>query len=329
MVKGLVRAESGKEEQAKAAFAEALALDPEAKLPAMGAPRVQKLFEATKASTAAAAGPEPSALPERVARLYADGKLERAELVLAESGDRGELSKAESNQLFVLKGLLKVLKGLQAAASDEERAGVARSAAPQLKEVDERLASTADAPLAGQDATQRHLLEGLALVIKGLAQAEAGDEVQARDSFERGLALSPGVQLPAVAGPKARQLFEAARAGNLAGENVRIRLWPGRPPPALALLDGKASPVRWAGVGLGAGGVVALAGGVASGIVALGAAQGAQSACAAGRPFECFANRDRAQKAINIADGLYVGSAVAIAAGTFLLWQTRDPAPSP
>src|SRR6185436_12000605 len=104
MVKGLVKAEAGKEAQAKEAFAKALEIDPEAKLPAAGAPKVQQLFEASKEAATAAAGPEPKALPEKVAGLYAEGRLDRAELVLAEAGGRTDLTGDQAAQVFVLKG---------------------------------------------------------------------------------------------------------------------------------------------------------------------------------------------------------------------------------
>ena len=51
-----------------------------------------------------AAAPEKRGLPEDVGRLYANGKLERAELVLAESGARTDLSRAETYQ-FIHKAL--------------------------------------------------------------------------------------------------------------------------------------------------------------------------------------------------------------------------------
>jgi tetratricopeptide (TPR) repeat protein len=315
MVKGLVKAEAGKEAQAREVFAQALEIDPDAKLPAAGAPKVQKLFERSKEAAVAAAGPEPRALPENLAKLYADGRLDRAELVLAEAGGRSDLTGDQAAQVFVLKGMLQILRGLQ-------RGSPAADAAPQLKVIEERLAAGADAPRAGADLAQRRLLEGMALVLKGVVQAESGDEARARESFERGLALAPEVRLPAVAGLKARKLFEAAKASGAGRADLSPPFWLDRP-PYLSLLEGRPSPARTAGWGFTAGGAALLAGGAVSGVVALNAFRAEQQASANNDGFAFTSSKNTALVARNVADGLYIGGVVALGVGTFLLWQTR------
>jgi len=323
MVKGLVKAESGNDAQAREAFAQALELDPNARLPATGAAKVQKVFETAKAD-AAATPPEPRVLIENLPRLFAEGKLERAELVLAESSARADLTRAESEQLFVLKGVLQVLKSLQGTGpTDGERARAALGAGTQIKAIEARLASGADAPLSRAESAQRHLLEGLALVIKGLLQAESGDEVQARASFGRGLALAPGVKLPAVASPRSRQLFEAAR---ISGGSWTDLTPPGSGPPAhlaLRLPDEKTGPLRWTGWGLTAGSAALVAGGAVAGIISFSAYQGERDAAARGDWEAYGASYNTVRTAGRVADGLYIGGAVALGAGAALLWMTR------
>jgi len=317
MVKGLVKAEAGKEAQAREAFAKALEIDPEAKLPAAGAPKVQQLFEASKEAAAAAAGPEPKALPEKVARLYADGKLDRAELVLAEAGGRTDLTGDQAAQVFVLKGMLQILRELERAGP-----GAAANAETPLKAIKERLAAGADAPRTGEDAAQRRWLEGTALVLEGLVQAESGDEARARESFERGVALAPEVRLPAVASAKARKVFDAVKASGVGRADLSPPFLLSRP-PYLSLLEGRPSPVRNVGWGFTAGGAALLAGGAVSGVVALSAFN-AEKQTRDG--FAYTSSKNTALIARNVADGLYVGGVVALGVGTFLLWHTRGDA---
>ena len=323
MVKGLVKAEAGKEAQAKEAFAQALEIDPEAKLPAAGAPKVQQLFQTSKEAAVAATGPEPRELPENLSRLYADGRLDRAELLLAEAGGRSDLTGDQATQVFVLKGMLQILRGLERAGP----AAGAPGAEAQLKALEAKLAATADAPRTGADLAQRHQLEGMELVLKGLLQAELGDEAHARESFERGLSLAPGVRLPSPASPKTRALFDSVKASAGGRADLSPPFLLGRP-PYLSLLEGRPSPVRTAGWGFTAGGAALLAGGAVSGVVALNALGAEQKASASGDGFAYTANKNTALVARNVADGLYAGGVVALGVGTFLLWQTRgDAAP--
>jgi len=318
MVKGLVKAEAGKEAQAKEAFAQALEIDPEAKLPAAGAPKVQQLFETSKEAAVAAAGPEPRELPENLARLYADGRLDRAELLLAEAGGRSDLTGDQATQVFVLKGMLQILRGLERAGPAAGAAG----AAAQLKAIEEKLKASADAPRTGADLAHRRQLEGMELVLKGLVQAETGDEAHARESFERGLSLAPGVRLPSPASPKTRALFDSVKASAGGRADLSPPFLLDRP-PYLSLLEGRPSPARTAGWGFTAGGAALLAGGAVSGVVALNALGAEQKASASGDGFAYTANKNTALVALNVADGLYVGGVVALGVGTFLLWQTR------
>jgi hypothetical protein len=283
----------------------------------VGAAKVQKLFEETKATVAAAPAPGPRALTEHLAGLYAEGKLERAELILAESGARTDLTRAESGQLFVHKGLLQALKGLQRAGPAEgDRAKAALEAEGQLKAVDERLKAGTDAPLSEAESAQRRQLEGFSLVVKGLVKAESGDQAQAKAAFERGLALSPGVGLPAVAGAGTRQLFEAARVSS-------ANLVPGTHPPFLPFLDQRASAPRRTGWGLTMGGAALLASGLVAGLVAYSAVESQKAAAQAGDYPRWRSSRDTAVVAINVADGLYIGGAVALGAGGALLLATQ------
>src|SRR5262249_51263122 len=138
---------------------------------------------------------------------------DRAELLLAQNLDRADLVKTESGQVYVLKGLLLVLKGLQKPGSDEkERAKFARGTEGQLKAMEDQLASASKGSLTAAQSAQQQLLGGMLQMVKGLVKAETGDEAQAKEAFSRALQLDPSVGLPSVGSTRAQALFEVAKA---------------------------------------------------------------------------------------------------------------------
>ena len=212
---GMVRAASAEDDLARSAFIRALQKDPGVQLPpaaAASSRAVRRLFDQARREVEARATNKP-VLASQVSKLAVEGKLEGAEALVAEASTRKDLSKVESGQVFALKGLLLVLKGLQTAGPvDAERVKAAQNATKQLAAVEQQLASTSKESLSESESAQQLVLKGMALMVKGLVKAETGDAAQAKAAFAEMLKLDPTAQVAPVAAPRAQKVFEEAKA---------------------------------------------------------------------------------------------------------------------
>jgi len=216
---GMIAAVNADDEQARAAFRRALALDPQAALPEAATAHIRKLFEAVRAEPRAAASTTARArasgsgaarnLPAEFEQQYSVGKLEDAEAFLNTAGAQSDLSQVESGQILVLKGLVEVLKKLRAGAAPDR----CRSYADDLEAVEARLAEeTATAKLSEAESAQFLALRGSLLVVRGVLRVESGEQDRAKASFRKALEVNPRAKLPSLASAKARRLFNETKA---------------------------------------------------------------------------------------------------------------------
>lgn len=217
ILEGMLSALSAEDEQARASFRRALALDPQATLPAEANAHVRKMFDAVRAEARSAtpAG-SPSGggkssgrnLPAEFEQQIAKGDLKAAEKMLGEARAKGGLSDVESGQVLILQGMLENLKSLQ----EEKAPEYYRSHADDLEASEARLGEdSAKVQLSDSDAAQFLSLRTSMLVGCGMLRMKAGDEKLARAAFRKALALDPRARLPAVATAKTRRAFEEAK----------------------------------------------------------------------------------------------------------------------
>jgi len=213
---GMIAAVNADDEQARAAFRRALALDPQAALPEAATAHVRKLFEAVRAEPRAAASTARARasgsarnLPAEFEQQYSAGKLEDAEAFLNTAAAQSDLSQVESGQILVLQGLVEVLKKLRAGAAPDK----CRSYADDLEAVEARLAEeTATAKLSEAESAQFLALRGSLLVVRGVLRVESGEQDRAKASFRKALEVNPRAKLPSLASAKARRLFNEIKA---------------------------------------------------------------------------------------------------------------------
>jgi len=217
ILEGMVFALSAEDEQARASFSRALALDPQATLPAEANARVRKMFDAVRAegrSAAPAAAPAGEGkssgrnLPAEFEQQCAKGDLKSVEKILSAASAQG-LSELESGQVLILRGMLENLKAIQ---EDKASPEYCRSHADDLEASEARLGEdSAKVRLSDSDAAQFLSLRTSMLVVCGMLRMKAGDEKLARAVFRKALALNPKARLPAIAPAKTRRAFEEAK----------------------------------------------------------------------------------------------------------------------
>ncbi len=215
ILEGMLAAVDANEEQARAAFRRALALDPQASLPDAATPFVRKIFNAVRAEPRAPSSSPASPrgagtglnIPAEFEQKFFAGKLEEAEAFLATAGARKDLSEVESGQVDMLQGIVKFFVQLQKKKATPENCA---SFANDLEAIEVRLAEETSLPEAM--AAQVLSLRGVLLMSTGVLRAEAGDDGSAKGAFRKALEINRGAKLPAVASAKARRLFGEAKA---------------------------------------------------------------------------------------------------------------------
>ena len=217
ILEGMLSALSAEDEQARASFRRALALDPQATLPAEANPHVRKMFDAIRAEvrSAAPAGPPSGGgkssgrnIPAEFEQQCAKGDLKAVEKMLAAAGAQGGLSDVESGQVLILRGMLENLKALQ----EEKAPEYYRSHADDLEASEARLGEdSAKVQLSDADAAQFTSLRTSMLVVCGMLRMKVGDDKLARAAFRKALALNPKARLLAAANAKAKRAFEESR----------------------------------------------------------------------------------------------------------------------
>jgi hypothetical protein len=215
---GMLSALSAEDEQARASFRRALALDPQATLPAEANDKVRKMFDAVRAEVRSAT-PAGSAtgggkssgrnLPAEFEDLLAKGDLKAVEKMLSAAGAQGGLSDVESGQVLILRGMLENLKAVQ---EDKAPPEYCRSHADDLEASEARLGEdSAKVQLSDADAAQFRSLRTSMLVVCGVLRMKGGDDKLARAAFRKALALNPRARLPTVANARTRRAFEESR----------------------------------------------------------------------------------------------------------------------
>lgn len=216
ILQGMLSALSANDEEAKAAFRRALALDPQAQLPDVATDQVRKMFEQARAE-ARSAVPEGTAtkgkssgrnLPAELAQEWAKGDLKAAEALLKAAAAQPGLSDWESGQVSMLQGMLENLRSLEL----EKEPAYYRSAADDLEAYEARLGEdTSKVHLPEAESAQVQSLRTSMLVVCGMLRMQSGEDKRAGATFRKALALNPRLRLPAIASAKARRAFEEAK----------------------------------------------------------------------------------------------------------------------
>ncbi|HEY8211497.1 MAG TPA: hypothetical protein VIG99_28635 [Myxococcaceae bacterium] len=216
ILQGILSTLSANDEEAKAAFRRALALDPQAQLPEAANEKVRAMFEQARAD-ARSAVPEGTAtkgqssgrnLPAEMEQQWVKGDLKSAETLLEVAGAQPGLSDWESGQVNLLQAMQGNLRSLQ----EKKEPAYYRSAADDLEASEARLGEeTSQVQLPEAAAAQVLSLRTSMLVVCGMLRLQSGEEKRAVASFRKALALNPRARLPAVATAKMRRAFEEAK----------------------------------------------------------------------------------------------------------------------
>jgi hypothetical protein len=213
---GMLSALSAEDEQARASFRRALALDPKDTLPAEANAQVREMIDAVRAEARSAA-PAGSGggrstgrnLPAEFDQGCAKGDLKAVEDMLTAANAQGGLSDVESGQVLILRGMLENLKALK---DDKASADYCRSHADDLEASEARLGEDSAKVQLSEAATAQFLsLRTSMLVVCGMLRMKAGDDKLARAAFKKALVLNPTAKLPAFAPAKTKSAFEESK----------------------------------------------------------------------------------------------------------------------
>jgi hypothetical protein len=229
ILEGMIRAVSADDEQARACFRRALALDPNAQVPTAATARIVKIFDGVRAevraggaaSAAATAGAAPASPRDpavqthdfvtRFEDQYAAGNLQAAGALLDAAGARKDMTELELGQIELLKAVLAVLRDLEKGGPLPQ---AYRSLADDFEAAEVKLAEAADGKKLGEMGAAQFLAFRSSLrMVCGVLRAEFGEADRARVSFRKALELNPKAKLPAMAPAGSKKLFNESRGG--------------------------------------------------------------------------------------------------------------------
>jgi len=168
---------------------------------------------------------------------------------------------------------------------------------------------------------------------QGVLRMEMHDEAGARVAFRQALMDDRSASLPPFVAPKIQRLYDEVRLAIPVAQSppdlntnnatmVSVASAPDINSTKTEILIMPDSP-RWELL-IGGAGLALVAGGAVAGTIAFSAHQEEQRAAADGDVTRFLRNRETANAAMNVADGLYAAGAIVVGVSAFLYWRVSS-----